>query len=90
MPTSGKEKVQAAVSVSEKVIADVRSAGRRIARVEADTMPNAEGVLTNPQEIAADCETIAADLMRAAARIREAAWPLDSDYYESPGLDIPA
>lgn len=90
MPTSGKEKVQAAISATDKIIADIRSAGRRISRVETDAMPNAEGVLTNPGEIAADCENIAADLMRAAARIREAAWPLDSDYYETPGLDIPA
>ena len=90
MPTSGRDKVQAAMSVTEKVIADIRSAGRRLDRMEADAIPNAEGVLTNPLETAADCENIAADLMRAAARIREAAWPVDSDYYETPGLDIPA
>lgn len=90
MPTSGKDKVQAAISITEKVIADIRSAGRRIERAEADAMPNAEGVLTNPSDVAADCENVAADLMRAAQRIREAAWPADTDYYETPGLDIPA
>jgi hypothetical protein len=84
------EKVQAAISLTEKVLADIRSAARRIDRLEADARANAEGVLTSPQDVAADCQNIAADLMRAAARIRETAWPSDGDYYEAPGIDIPA
>jgi hypothetical protein len=87
---SGREKVEAAVSATQRVLADIGSAARRIERMEADVLPNAEGVLTNPQEVAAYCETIAGDLMRAAARIKEAAWPTDADYYEAPGIDIPA
>jgi hypothetical protein len=90
MPLSGREKVEAAATVSHRVLADIGSAARRIERMEADVLPNTEGVLTNPEEVAAYCETIASDLMRAAARIREAAWPSSSDYYETPGLDIPA
>ena len=90
MPTSGKEKVQAAISVTERVLADIRSAARRIDRAEADATPNSEGVLTNPLDVATDCEKIAADLMRAATLVREANWPLDSDYYDAPGIDIPA
>lgn len=76
--------------MTERLMADIRSAARRIERMEADVTPNGEGVLTNPQDVAADCEIIAADLTRAAARIRETAWPSPSDYYETPGLDIPA
>lgn len=82
--------MQAAIAVTEKVMADIRSAARRMERMEADVMPNAAGVLTSPQEVASYCESVAADLTRAAALIRGAAWPTDSDYYETPGLDIPA
>jgi hypothetical protein len=89
MPT-GREKVQAAAALTQKILADISSAARRIDRMEADAAPNAEGVLTSPQEVASYCENVAADLVRAAARIREAAWPVESDYYEAPGLDIPA
>jgi hypothetical protein len=73
MPTSRREKVEAAASLTQKVLADISSAARRMDRMETDAVPNAEVVLTSPQEVASYCENIAADLVRAAARIREAA-----------------
>jgi hypothetical protein len=90
MATSGREKVQAASVVTDRVLADIRSASSRIDRLEADAMPNAEGVLTNPLEVAEYCENVAADLIRAGKLIRETAWPSDKDYYEGEGLEISA
>jgi len=90
MATNGRERVLAAIAATEKIMGSIRSAARRMERLEADVMPNAEGVLTDPQEIAAYCETVAGDLTQAAKLIRGTRWPLESDYYGEGGVDIPA
>ncbi len=90
MATTGRERVLAAVAATEKIVGSIRSAARRIERLEADMMPNAEGVLLDPQDIAAYCETVANDLTQAAKQIREMSWPTESDYYGDRGIDIPA
>lgn len=90
MATTGKEKVAAAVAATEQVKAAIRSAARRVERLESDLMANAEGVLMDPKDIASCCETAAQDLMNAARTIRAASWPQDRDYYGDVATDIPA
>ena len=80
----------AAIAATEKIMGSIRSAARRMERIETDMMPNAEGVLIDPQDIAAYCETVADDLTNAAKAIRATSWPQDSDYYDDRGVDIPA
>lgn len=90
MATTGKEKVTAAIAATEQVKAAIRSAARRVERLESDLMANAEGVLMDPQDIATYCETAARDLMNAAETIRAASWPQGNDYYGDVAADIPA
>ncbi|HUK19099.1 MAG TPA: hypothetical protein VLW65_21910 [Bryobacteraceae bacterium] len=90
MATTGRERVLAAMAATEKIMGSIRSAARRMERIESDVMPNAEGVLIDPQDIAGYCETVADDLTNAAKMIRTTSWPLDSDYYDDRGVDIPA
>jgi len=78
------------MAATEKIMGSIRSAARRMERIESDVMPNAEGVLIDPQDIAGYCETVADDLTNAAKMIRTTSWPLDSDYYDDRGVDIPA
>jgi hypothetical protein len=90
MATTGRERVLAAVSTTDQVMASIRSAARRMERLEADVMANAEGVLMDPQDVAAYCEKVADDLEQAAQVIRGSSWPQDSDYYGDISADIPA
>ena len=88
--TTGRERVLAAIAATEKIMGSIRSAARRMERMESDVMPNAEGVLIDPQDIAAYCETVADDLTNAAKVIRTTSWPLEGDYYDDCSVDIPA
>ena len=90
MATTGRARVADAIAATERIMGSIRSAARRMERLETDSMANAEGVLMDPQDIAAYCETIAGDLTKAAQAIRETSWPRDSDYYEDRAADIPA
>jgi ubiquinone biosynthesis protein UbiJ len=90
MATNGRERVLAAIAATERIMGSIRSAARRMERLEADVMTNEEGVLIDPQDIAAYCETVGDDLTQAARLIRETGWPLESDYYGDGGVDIPA
>lgn len=90
MAPTGKERVMAAIAATEQVKAAIRSAARRVQRLESDLMSNAEGVLMDPHDIAKYCETAAQDLMNAAKTIQAANWPQDNDYYEKLATDIPA
>ena len=87
---TGKEKVSAAIAATEQVKASIRSAARRVERLESDLMSNAEGVLMDPQDIARYCETAAQDLMNAARTIQAVNWPKANDYYGDIATDIPA
>jgi hypothetical protein len=85
---TGKEKVRAAVVVTEQARAAIRSAARRMERLESDLMANAEGVLMDPLDIASYCETVSQDLTNAARTIRAASWPQEDDYYNDDIADI--
>lgn len=90
MATTGREKVNAAAAATQQIINSIRSAARRMERIESDVMPNAEGVLMDPEDIARYCQTIADEMTKAASLIRATNWPVDSDYYGDSSVDIPA